>query len=357
MIVELLVVEVQSLERNIAQLLSVNATRVICQGLFFFFLLFIPFIFHSFYLFPPLFCSLFRYVGKKSRSCAYNHPALSLRTTIKSGSRMKGLFTSKKIRKGEVVLVFAGKVVTREELEQYPSHVLHLTLQVHYNLWQAPDLTVDSLQISDYINHSCGANCALLDSTTMVFLSLIFKVFHFSDFFFFLCLKIKIAFRDIEAGEELTFDYGTVQDGTSGYPCDNFDCHCGSPACRHKMTPHDWQLKEVQDRYFFLKKKKQTFKHSFSFISSFHLDIGHTFLLSSRCSFKIQELDPTTYHPSVVFLNATRNQKKFQKSTKKKSPFFFCPKFLFFGCFREVVNGGKQNICKKFLLISCSFFM
>jgi len=169
---------------------------------------------------------LSRYVGKKSRSCAYNHPALSLRTTFKSGSKMKGLFTSKKIRKAEVVLVFAGKVVTREELEQYPTHVLHLTLQVHYNLWQAPDLSVDSLQISDYINHSCGANCVLLDSTTMV------------------------AFRDIEAGEELTFDYGTVQDGTSVYPCDNFDCHCGAVGCRGKMTPHDWQLKEVQEKYW-----------------------------------------------------------------------------------------------------------
>jgi len=167
-----------------------------------------------------------RYVGKKSRSCAYNHPALALKTVVKGSQRMKGLFTSKKIRKGEVVLVFAGKVVTREELDHYPSHVLHLTLQVHYNLWQAPDLTVDSLQISDYINHSCGANCALLDSTTM------------------------IAFREIEAGEELTFDYGTVQDGTSIFSCDDFDCSCGSPCCRGKMTPHDWQLKEVQERYY-----------------------------------------------------------------------------------------------------------
>jgi len=167
-----------------------------------------------------------RYVGKKSRSCAYNHPSLSLRTVTKNGTKMKGLFTSKKIRKGEVVLVFAGKLVTREELEQYPTHVLHLTLQVHYNLWQAPDLTVDSLQISDYINHSCGANCALLDTTTM------------------------IAFRDIEAGEELTFDYGTVQDGTSVFPCDNFDCHCGAPECRHIMSPRDYQLKSVQDRYW-----------------------------------------------------------------------------------------------------------
>jgi len=167
-----------------------------------------------------------RYVGKKSRSCAYNHPALVLKTVSKNGFKMKGLFSTKKIRKGEVVLVFAGKVVTREELEQYPTHVLHLTLQVHYNLWQAPDLSVDSLQISDYINHRCGANCVLLDSTTM------------------------IAFKDIEAGDELTFDYGTVQDGTSVYPCDNFDCQCGSPQCRHSMTPNDYKLKSVQDAYW-----------------------------------------------------------------------------------------------------------
>jgi len=61
---------------------------------------------------------------------------------------------------------------------------------------------------------------------------------------------IMIAFRDIEAGDELTFDYGTVQDGTSLFPCDNFDCFCGALNCRSKMTPHDWRLKEVQERYW-----------------------------------------------------------------------------------------------------------
>jgi len=169
---------------------------------------------------------LSRYVGRKSRSCAYNHEGLSLRNVSKNGMKMKGIFTSKRIRMGEVVLVFAGKLVTKQELEQYPAHVLHLTLQVHYNLFQAPDLTVDSLQISDYINHSCDGNCAMLDATTM------------------------IAFRDIEVNEELTFDYGTVQDGTSVFPCDNFDCCCGAACCRGKMTPHDWRLKSVQDKYW-----------------------------------------------------------------------------------------------------------
>jgi SET domain-containing protein len=104
----------------------------------------------------------------KSRSAAYNHEALSLRTVTKNNVKQKGLFTAKKLRKGEVVLIFAGKVVTADEVEMYPAHVMHLTVQVHYNLFQAPDLSVDSLQISDYINHSCGANCAMLDSTIMV---------------------------------------------------------------------------------------------------------------------------------------------------------------------------------------------
>jgi len=164
--------------------------------------------------------------AKKARSAAYNNPCLSLRTVSKNGIKMKGLFTAKRLKKGDVVFVFAGKIVTREELEKYPPHLLHLTLQVHYNLFQAPDLSADSLQISDYINHSCGANCALLDSTTMV------------------------AFRDIDVDEELTFDYGTVQDGTSLFPCDNFDCACSSPNCRKQMTPHDWRLKSVQDAYW-----------------------------------------------------------------------------------------------------------
>jgi D-alanine-D-alanine ligase-like ATP-grasp enzyme len=54
-----------------------------------------------------------------------------------------------------------------------------------------------------------------------------------------------VARRPIEAGEEITMDYATfiAERGAS------FDCQCHSVRCRGRITPHDWQLPELRDRY------------------------------------------------------------------------------------------------------------
>jgi hypothetical protein len=56
---------------------------------------------------------------------------------------------------------------------------------------------------------------------------------------------ILIAARDIEAGEELSYDYAT----SDGSDYDEFECVCGSESCRGKITGHDWMLPELQLRY------------------------------------------------------------------------------------------------------------
>lgn len=53
-----------------------------------------------------------------------------------------------------------------------------------------------------------------------------------------------IALRDIEAGEELTYDYATTDSRHA-----NFACFCGSPNCRKVITGNDWMLLELQERY------------------------------------------------------------------------------------------------------------
>lgn len=74
------------------------------------------------------------------------------------------------------------------------------------------------------LNHSCDSNLWMEDEVTLV------------------------ARRDIEAGEELTVDYAlfTVQpDWKLEMPC-----RCGLVVCRHLITGNDWQLPDVQMRYY-----------------------------------------------------------------------------------------------------------
>ena len=52
-----------------------------------------------------------------------------------------------------------------------------------------------------------------------------------------------IAWRDIEAGEEITTDYGLY----GGAAIEQ--CACHSAHCRGRITPNDWQRPELQQRY------------------------------------------------------------------------------------------------------------
>jgi hypothetical protein len=69
-------------------------------------------------------------------------------------------------------------------------------------------------------NHSCEPNLGLQGQ--VVFLSL----------------------RDIEADEELTFDYATT--GNEPY---EMKCQYGMPNCRGTITGSDWRKPEIQSKY------------------------------------------------------------------------------------------------------------
>jgi len=56
----------------------------------------------------------------------------------------------------------------------------------------------------------------------------------------------RIAWRDIEAGEELTVDYAIFQSFPK-YLLES--CDCGASICQGKVTGDDWKLPELQKRY------------------------------------------------------------------------------------------------------------
>jgi len=51
-----------------------------------------------------------------------------------------------------------------------------------------------------------------------------------------------IARRDIEPGEEVTFDYGTQESADFPWYEDGcWECRCGTTRCRGRLRPDDWK--------------------------------------------------------------------------------------------------------------------
>ncbi len=129
-----------------------------------------------------------------------------------------GSFAIEPIAAGETVAAFGGWVVDGATLAtQVPDRVSR-TMQIDDDLYLLPG---EKSEHGDFINHSCDPNCGLLGATVVV------------------------AMRDIEVGEELTFDYA-MSDG-SDY--DEFDCLCGTSRCRGVVTGRDWRLPDLHAMY------------------------------------------------------------------------------------------------------------
>jgi hypothetical protein len=122
------------------------------------------------------------------------------------------------ISAGEVVAAFGGRCVTRDEFDLLPATQQVRSVQIEDDLYLAGAAEPEP---ADFINHSCDPNCVVSGNVVLV------------------------ARRDIFPGEELSYDYAT----TDGSDYDEFECSCGTRACRGKISGHDWMLPELQLRY------------------------------------------------------------------------------------------------------------
>jgi uncharacterized protein len=124
---------------------------------------------------------------------------------ITAGDKGRGAFATRALRCGTHIYTIGGRRITLAQ-----SFVSIITrsvrvddsLQIGYYKFIVPD------EVSICFNHSCDANCALVREAEL------------------------IANRDIEAGEELTFDYSLTV-GPSFYSWAwQMKCRCGSSNCR-----------------------------------------------------------------------------------------------------------------------------
>ena len=95
-----------------------------------------------------------------------------------------------------------------------------MEIQIDDDLYIAPVAAEERESSMLYSNHSCDPNLGMRGEITFV------------------------AMRPIRAGEELTHDWATTDDG--GY---TVQCNCGAPNCRGTITGKDWQRPDLQKKY------------------------------------------------------------------------------------------------------------
>ncbi|MCU0666254.1 MAG: SET domain-containing protein [Candidatus Omnitrophica bacterium] len=142
-----------------------------------------------------------------------------------SGIKGRGVFAKSFIKKGEVINICGGAIISQKEydylekkLGDFVSHYAH---QVEDGFYLLGGCSPGELEDDDFFNHSCDPTCGIKGQIVLV------------------------ALRDIKKGEELTYDYCMTDSGGGVY----FKCRCGTKHCRGKVTGSDWKRPDLQKRY------------------------------------------------------------------------------------------------------------
>ncbi|MFA6568144.1 MAG: SET domain-containing protein-lysine N-methyltransferase [Victivallales bacterium] len=153
-----------------------------------------------------------REVTPSTPAFSWVNPKLEVRKTEKLG---KGMFAKVRIAQGERLCVWGGGIVpTAEEHGD-----LGIQIDEDLTLIQPPG------DPANFINHSCSPNAGLKGQIVLV------------------------AMREIEADEEITFDYAMCLHPSPGAPRYEMKCCCGAKKCRGVVTEDDWQRRDLRKRY------------------------------------------------------------------------------------------------------------
>ncbi|KAF0101379.1 MAG: nuclear protein SET [bacterium] len=149
---------------------------------------------------------------------SWTHPKLAKHRF--GGARGTGVIALAPIRRGELLSRFGGYVMTFEEFLRLPPALQEIPYQIADDLLFGP-ISRQGLTVSEYYNHSCDPNAGFRDSMTLV------------------------AMRTIRPGEEVAFDYCMCV-STCLF---DFNCSCGTPACRKRVRGDDWKNQALQASY------------------------------------------------------------------------------------------------------------
>jgi hypothetical protein len=147
----------------------------------------------------------------------YLSPKVEKRTSRTHG---RGLFANEPLRKGEIVAVKGGYVMTKSEWDAIESGIGPAEVYVAEGLVIAPRSKEEYESSMMHLNHSCEPNVGV--EGQIVFVTM----------------------RTVTKGEELVMDYAMMDDFD-----DEMTCACGAPTCRKTVTGRDWKKPELQRRY------------------------------------------------------------------------------------------------------------
>lgn len=141
----------------------------------------------------------------------------------KIGEIGDGVFAEKGIKKGEILAVFGGYIISLSDEKKFPAKYRDSGIQISENLVMS---SLDRKEITDCFNHSCEPNSGIKGQIFLV------------------------AMRNIKTEEQVTFDYAMC---LSNNKKEKFfyktKCLCGSKKCRVFITGDDWKIPELQKKY------------------------------------------------------------------------------------------------------------
>ncbi len=115
-----------------------------------------------------------------------------------------GCYTTRPIRKGTLIIEYVGDYLTNEQADDLYDDFENTYL---FGL-DGGKRIIDGFGVAAFVNHSCQPNCETDQIRGKMWI---------------------IALRDIEPGEELTYDYN-LYDGEDDAPC-----RCGAARCRGSL--------------------------------------------------------------------------------------------------------------------------
>jgi len=145
----------------------------------------------------------------------------------KSKVHGKGVFATRRIRKGTRIIEYLGDRISHAESDRrYEDHDVN---DNHTFLFIVDKRTVIDAGVNGnearFINHSCDGNCESVIEKGRVFIE---------------------ALRTIEPGEELSYDYQIGRDPADPPNVDQiYQCRCGAQQCRGTML---WPAKRPKKR-------------------------------------------------------------------------------------------------------------
>jgi uncharacterized protein len=138
-----------------------------------------------------------------------------------------GCYTTTPVRKGERLVEYSGRRISKEEAD-----ALYTDYPVTY-LFGLGDgsVVIDGFCTAMFINHSCNGNCETSEDDGRVWIT---------------------ALRDIPADAEITYDYCLYDGG--GDPC---TCYCGADICRGSMySAEELKRRRAEERKASQRKKR-----------------------------------------------------------------------------------------------------